>query len=164
MQSDNSRVFKPRAAFDGVKNLFMTKELEQAQVSTTFESLNSYSQVTQFNVNMGNPNKTTGIYSVRLTLVGKINPRYVRCWRQLALTDDSDSDIEKLTTSRGADSPITINNENTIALTLLQVILSQGPQLYVAMSHSGMVCLTLIATANIDFRFMRNRSIFPLMR
>lgn len=78
MQSDNPRVFKPRAAFDGVKNLFMTKELEQAQVSTMFESLNSYSQVTQFNVNMGNPNKTTGIYSVRLTLVGKINPRYVR--------------------------------------------------------------------------------------
>lgn len=57
------------------------------------------------------------------------------------MTDDSDSDIEKLTTSRGADSPITINNANTIALTLLQVILSQGPQLYVVMSHTDIAYL-----------------------
>lgn len=81
LQRDNPQVFETRAAFDGVKNLFMIKELGQVStVSIPFASLNNYLREIQFNVNMGNPSKTSGIFSVRLTLVGHINPRCVHCY------------------------------------------------------------------------------------
>ncbi|KAJ3557975.1 hypothetical protein NM688_g1185 [Phlebia brevispora] len=99
LQTDNPATFNPPAAFDGVKNLFTTRKIEEGRNS--------------FTVNMGVQVRATGQYTVRLGLVSEIDP----------------SDIEKLTSSRGAETLGVPNNANTIALTLLQVILSQGPQL-----------------------------------
>ncbi|PSS32032.1 hypothetical protein PHLCEN_2v2209 [Hermanssonia centrifuga] len=99
MQNSYPKVFTPRASYDGNKNMYSTARIPSGN----------------FTVKMSpNPNSNRGVYEVRMSLVSTIQP----------------SDLQRLITHEGADvlgAPTA--NLNTVAVNLLQVIVSQGPHI-----------------------------------
>ena len=78
MQNSHPLIFNPRASFDGVKNLFISRRIEDGTVRILSLVYWPFLMSCQFDVQMGrNSTSPRGRYTVRLSLVSQINPRSV---------------------------------------------------------------------------------------